>query len=113
MPARFEPNLFTTGAPLAAAFFFVELVVAPIWAVLLLLGAGLAFWMRPDRPFETAAFSQPRRTGWQQLREGRRTQSASQHISSRCSARSVHGPSAKWLIAIVLVGVLVARWSQR
>jgi MFS family permease len=98
------PDIDTAAISLAAAFFFVELVVAPIWAVpmdiapkysgsasgmmnfgfgvagiispfvfgylidrtgswtlpfagsicLLLLGAGLAFRMHPDRPFEPA-----------------------------------------------------------
>src|SRR5215470_15874251 len=103
MPVMLISDVNVAAISLAAAFFCVELVVAPIWAVpmdiapkysgsasgmmnfgfgvagiispfvfgylidrtgswtlpfagsvcLLLLGAGLAFWMRPDRPFET------------------------------------------------------------
>jgi MFS family permease len=103
MPVMLVHDVNVAAVSLAAAFFFVELVVAPIWAVpmdiapkysgsasgmmnfgfglagiispfvfgylidftgswtlpfvgsvcLLLLGAGLAFRMRPDRPFET------------------------------------------------------------
>jgi MFS family permease len=104
LPVMLVHDVDTAALSLAAAFFFVELVVAPIWAVpmdiapkysgsasgmmnfgfgvagiispfvfgylidrtgswtlpfagsigLLLLGAGLAFRMRPDRPFEPA-----------------------------------------------------------
>ena len=104
MPVMLVHNVNVAAFSLAAAFFSVELVVAPIWAVpmdiapkhsgsasgmmnfgfglagiispfvfgylidrtgswtlpfagsicLLLLGAGLAFRMRPDRPFEAA-----------------------------------------------------------
>jgi MFS family permease len=104
MPVMLVHEVNVAAISLAAAFFFVELVVAPLWAVpmdiapkysgsasgmmnfgfglagiispfvfgylidrtgswtlpfagsicLLLLGAGLAFRMRPDRPFETA-----------------------------------------------------------
>jgi MFS family permease len=104
MPVMLVDNVNVAAISLAAAFFCVELVVAPIWAVpmdiapkysgsasgmmnfgfgvagiispfvfgylidrtgswtlpfagsigLLLLGAGLAFLMRPDRPFELA-----------------------------------------------------------
>jgi MFS family permease len=104
IPVMLVHNVNVAAISLAAAFFFVELVVAPIWAVpmdiapkhagsasgmmnfgfglagitspfifgylidrtgswtlpfaasifLLLLGAGLAFQMRPDRPFEIA-----------------------------------------------------------
>jgi MFS family permease len=104
IPVMLVHDVNIAAVSLAAAFFFVELVVAPIWAVpmdiapkysgsasgmmnfgfgiagiispfvfgylidftgswtlpfagsicLLLLGAGLAFLMRPDRPFETA-----------------------------------------------------------
>src|SRR5262249_8257641 len=103
MPVMLVHDVNVAAVSLAAAFFFVELVVAPIWAVpmdiapkysgsasgmmnfgfglagiispfvfgylilftaswpfpspvwvcLLLLGAGLAFGMRPDLPFET------------------------------------------------------------
>jgi MFS family permease len=105
LPVMLVHDVDTAAISLAAAFFFVELVVAPIWAVpmdiapkysgsasgmmnfgfgvagiispfvfgylidrtgswtlpfagsicLLLLGAGLAFRMHPDRPFEPAA----------------------------------------------------------
>jgi MFS family permease len=105
LPVMLVNDVDTAAISLAAAFFFVELVVAPIWAVpmdiapkysgsasgmmnfgfgvagiispfvfgylidrtgswtlpfagsicLLLLGAGLAFRMHPDRPFEPAA----------------------------------------------------------
>jgi MFS family permease len=104
LPVMLVHDVDTAALSLAAAFFFVELVVAPIWAVpmdiapkysgsasgmmnfgfgvagiispfvfgylidrtgswtlpfagsicLLLLGAGLAFRMHPDRPFEPA-----------------------------------------------------------
>src|SRR5262249_58459747 len=104
MPVMLINDVKVAAISLAAAFFCVELVVAPIWAVpmdiaqkysgsasglmnfgfgvagiispfvfgylidrtgswtlpfagsigLLLLGAGLAFLMRPDRPFESA-----------------------------------------------------------
>jgi len=104
MPVMLVDDVNVAAISLAAAFFCVELVVAPIWAVpmdiapkysgsasgmmnfgfgvagiispfvfgylidrtgswtlpfagsigLLLLGAGLAFLMRPDRPFESA-----------------------------------------------------------
>ena len=104
LPVMLVHDVDTAAISLAAAFFFVELVVAPIWAVpmdiapkysgsasgmmnfgfgvagiispfvfgylidrtgswtlpfagsicLLLLGAGLAFRMHPDRPFEPA-----------------------------------------------------------
>jgi MFS family permease len=112
MPVMLVHDVNVAAVSLAAAFFFVELVVAPIWAVpmdiapkhsgsasgmmnfgfglagiispfvfgylidrtgswtlpfagsicLLLLGAGLAFRMRPDRPFEadvTAPWPRP------------------------------------------------------
>jgi MFS family permease len=109
IPVMLVHDVSVAAASLAAAFFCVELVVAPIWAVpmdiapkysgsasgmmnfgfglagiispsvfgflidktgswtlpfagsigLLLLGAGLAFWMHPDRPFEAAAASEP------------------------------------------------------
>jgi MFS family permease len=105
MPVMLIHDVNVAAISLAGAFFFIELVVAPIWVVamdiapkhsgsasgmmnfgaalagvispvvfgylvdrtgswtlpfagsigLLLLGAGLAFLMRPDRPFETAA----------------------------------------------------------
>jgi MFS family permease len=107
IPVMLVHDVNVAAISLAAAFFSVELVVAPIWAVpmdiapkysgsasgmmnfgfgvagiispfvfgylidrtgswtlpfagsicLLLLGAGLAFRMRPDRPFETAAIA--------------------------------------------------------
>jgi cyanate permease len=107
IPVMLVHDVNVAAISLAAAFFCVELVVAPIWAVpmdiapkysgsasgmmnfgfgvagvisplvfgylidrtgswtppfagsiwLLLLGAGLAFRMRPDRPFETAAIA--------------------------------------------------------
>ena len=103
MPVMLIHDVDVAAISLAGAFFFIELVVAPLWAVpmdiaseysgsasgmmnisfgiagiispvvfgylidrtgswtlpfagticLLLLGAGLAFRMRPDRPFET------------------------------------------------------------
>jgi len=105
VPVMLVDDVNIAALPLAAAFFFVELVVAPIWAVpmdiapryagsasgmmnfgfgvagiisplvfgylidrtgswtlpfagsifLLLLGAGLAFRMHPDRPFQPSA----------------------------------------------------------
>jgi cyanate permease len=105
MPAMLIHDVGVAAISLGGAFFFIELVVAPIWAVpmdiapkysgsasgmmavgfglagiispfvfgylidrtgswtlpfvgsigLLLLGAGLAFCMRPDRPFVPAA----------------------------------------------------------
>jgi cyanate permease len=107
IPVMLVHDVNVAAISLAAAFFFVELVVAPIWAVpmdiapnysgsasgmmnfgfgvagiisplvfgflidrtgswtlpfagsigLLLLGAGLAFRMHPDRPFEAAESS--------------------------------------------------------
>jgi len=104
MPVMLIHDVDVAAISLAGVFFFIELVVAPLWAVpmdiapkysgsasgmmavgfgvagiispvvfgylidrtgswtlpfagsigLLLLGAGLAFLMRPDRPFETA-----------------------------------------------------------
>jgi MFS family permease len=110
IPVTLVDDVNIAALSLAGAFFFVELVVAPIWAVpmdiaprysgsasgmmnfgfgiagiispfvfgylidrtgswtlpfagsigLLLLGAGLSFWMHPDRPFEpTRATPQP------------------------------------------------------
>ena len=104
LPVMFVNNVEVAALSLAAAFFFVELVVAPLWvvpmdiapqfacsasgmmnfgfgvagiisplvfgylidqtgswtlpfigsAILLVIGAGLAFQMRPDRPFEAS-----------------------------------------------------------
>jgi MFS family permease len=110
IPVMLVDDVNIAAFSLAGAFFFVELVVAPIWAVpmdiaprysgsasgmmnfgfgvagiispfvfgylidrtgswtlpfagsigLLLLGAGLSFWMHPERPFETSrVVSQP------------------------------------------------------
>jgi sugar phosphate permease len=80
IPVMLVHDVNLAAISLAAAFFSVELVVAPIWAVpmdiaprysgsasgmiagsicLLLLGAGLAFGMHPDRPFEAAHDRKP------------------------------------------------------
>jgi cyanate permease len=110
IPVMLVDNVNIAALSLAGAFFCVELVVAPIWAVpmdiapkysgsasgmmnfgfgvagiisplvfgvlidrtgswtlpfagsigLLLLGACLAFWMRPDQPFEAAPATTPK-----------------------------------------------------